>query len=93
VEARSRRAFSRLPFIVLLVAAFGIVADAGKAADLLVLEQTIPLRGVSGRIDHMAFDLVRKRLFVAELGNGTLDVIDLVAGSAVRRIDGLKEPH
>jgi DNA-binding beta-propeller fold protein YncE len=73
--------------------AFGVPADAGKAADLLVLDQTIPLKGVSGRIDHMAFDLRRKRLFVAELGNGTLDVVDLAAGSVVRRIEGLKEPQ
>jgi hypothetical protein len=93
VKARSRSAFSRVLFIVLLVAAFGVLADAGKAADLLVLDQTIPLRGVSGRIDHMAVDLGRKRLFVAELGNGTLDVVDLAAGSAVRRIEGLKEPQ
>jgi DNA-binding beta-propeller fold protein YncE len=93
VEARSRSAFSRLPFIVFLVAAFGVVADAAKAADLLVLDQTIPLQNVTGRIDHMAVDLARKRLFVAELGNGTLDVIDLAAGSAVRRVDGLKEPQ
>jgi DNA-binding beta-propeller fold protein YncE len=93
VEARSRSAFSRLPFNVLLVVAFGVAAGAGKAADLLVLDQTIPLKGVLGRIDHMAVDLGRKRLFVAELGNGTLDVVDLAAGSAVRRIEGLKEPQ
>ena len=46
----------------------------------LVLERTIALKGVAGRIDHMAVDLERKRLFVAELGNGTLDAIDLAAG-------------
>jgi len=59
----------------------------------LVLERTIPLAGVSGRIDHMAIDLGRKRLLVAELGNGTVDVIDLVAGKAAHRIDGLREPQ
>ena len=41
----------------------------------------------------MAVDLGRKRLFVAELGNGTLDVIDLAAGTVIRRIEGLKEPQ
>ncbi len=51
------------------------------------------LRGVSGRIDHMAIDPGRKRLFVAELGNGTLDVIDLETGQVVQRIDRLKEPQ
>ncbi len=59
----------------------------------LVLEQTIPLTGVSGRIDHMAVDLRRGRLFVAELGNGTVDVVDLAAGKAIHRIVGLKEPQ
>ncbi len=59
----------------------------------LVLERTIPLTGVSGRIDHMAVDLRRGRLFVAELGNGTVDVVDLAAGKAIHRIAGLREPQ
>jgi len=41
----------------------------------------------------MAVDLGRKRLLVAELGNGTIDVIDLATVQAVHRIDGLKEPQ
>lgn len=59
----------------------------------LVLERTIPLKDVSGRIDHMAVDLRRGRLFVAELGNGTVDVVDIAAGHIVRRIVGLHEPQ
>jgi DNA-binding beta-propeller fold protein YncE len=59
----------------------------------LVLERTIPLAGVSGRIDHLAIDLRRKRLLVAELGNNTVDAIDLVAGKAIHRIAGLHEPQ
>ena len=58
-----------------------------------MLERTIPLPGVSGRVDHMAVDLRRGRLFVAELGNGTVDVVDLAAGKAIHRIAGLKEPQ
>ena len=58
-----------------------------------MLERTIALKGVTGRIDHLAVDLARKRLFVAELGNGTVDVIDLAAGTVIRRIEGLKEPQ
>src|SRR3984885_2127619 len=64
-----------------------------RAAEPLVLDRTIALNEVSGRIDHMAIDLGRQRLFVAEPGNGTLDVVDLVQGKAVRRIGGLKEPQ
>jgi DNA-binding beta-propeller fold protein YncE len=59
----------------------------------LEIERTIPLKDVTGRIDHMAIDLGRKRLFVAELGNGAVDVIDLAAGKVIHRIEGLKEPQ
>jgi len=68
-------------------------AQAADPGPPLVLERTIPLTGVSGRIDHMAVDLRRGRLFVAELGNGTVDVVDLAAGRAIHRIAGLKEPQ
>jgi hypothetical protein len=59
----------------------------------LLLEQRIPLTDVSGRIDHMTVDLRRQRLFVAESGNGTIDIIDLAMGKAIHRIDGLREPQ
>jgi len=59
----------------------------------LILERTIALHDVRGRIDHMAVDLARKRLLVAELGNGSVDVIDLAAGAVLHRIVGLREPQ
>lgn len=46
-----------------------------------------------GRIDHMAVGLRRGRLFVAELGNGTLDVIDIAGRRVVRRVSGFKDPQ
>ena len=58
-----------------------------------MLEKTIPLHGVRGRIDHMAFDAGRKRLMVAELGNDTVAVIDVVAGVTLHRFTGLREPQ
>jgi DNA-binding beta-propeller fold protein YncE len=67
--------------------------QAHAAAPPLVLERTIPLHDVRGRIDHMAVDLGRKRLLVAELGNDTVDVIDLSAGTVAHRITGLHEPQ
>jgi hypothetical protein len=63
------------------------------AAQALVLEQKIPLGDVHGRIDHLAVDLTRDRLFVAELGNNSLGVVDLAAGKLLRRIGGLDEPQ
>ncbi len=80
---------------VLLLALWALPGKvwAAEPEPPLVLERTIPLPGVSGRIDHMAVDLRRGRLLVAELGNGSVDVMDLAEGKAVRRIAGLKEPQ
>ncbi len=39
----------------------------------LKLTQTIPLSGVKGRLDHFAVDVQGRRLFVAALGNDTLE--------------------
>ena len=68
-----------------------VVAQTAGAP--LVLEAKIPLGDVSGRIDHLSIDVKRQRLFVAELGNNSLGVIDLAAGKVLRRIDGLSEPQ
>jgi DNA-binding beta-propeller fold protein YncE len=86
---------TRIAGILLLPALTCLMPRTGAAepAPPLVLERTIPLASVSGRIDHMAVDIDRKRLFVAELGNGTVDVIDLSTGAAVHRIGGLREPQ
>ncbi len=80
--------------LVLVPALVGGGATAQPAASpLLVQESAITLPDTGGRIDHMAVDLPRRHLFVAELGNGTLDVVDLAAGKVIHRISGLKEPQ
>ena len=55
--------------------------------------QAIELPNVEGRIDHLALDPEGSRLFVAALGNNTLEVIDLKAGKVTDEIKGLKEPQ
>src|SRR6202048_4390828 len=79
-----------LLIVMLMVPAVG---EAQTSEAPLVLEAKIPLVEVSGRIDHMAIDVQRQRLFVAELGNDTLGVVDLAAGKVLRTIAGLKEPQ
>jgi DNA-binding beta-propeller fold protein YncE len=59
----------------------------------LMLESKIPLGEVSGRIDHLAVDLKRQRLFVAELGNDTVGVVDLKEGKTIQTLKGFKEPQ
>jgi DNA-binding beta-propeller fold protein YncE len=68
------------------------VAETAEAAPLQ-LEAKIPLGDIRGRIDHMAVDLKRQRLFVAELGNDTVGVVDLAHRSVIRMLSGFKEPQ
>jgi DNA-binding beta-propeller fold protein YncE len=60
---------------------------------LLQLETKIPLGDVRGRIDHLAIDLARQRLFVAELGNDSVGIVDLKNAKLLRTISGFKEPQ
>jgi len=68
------------------------VAQPAETAPLQ-LEAKIPLGNVRGRIDHMAVDLKRQRLFVSELGNDSVGVVDLANRKLLQTITGLKEPQ
>jgi DNA-binding beta-propeller fold protein YncE len=72
-----------------------VFAGRGAAAEPppLALVQTISLPNVTGRIDHLAIDLERQRLFVAALGHDSVEVIDLKAGKVIRALSGLAEPQ
>jgi hypothetical protein len=77
-----------------IVAMISIVAQAAAAAKPpLELVRTIPMPGVEGRIDHMAADIRGHRLFVAALGNNTLEVLDVKQGKRLHTITGLCEPQ
>jgi len=59
----------------------------------LKLEAKIPIGNVSGRIDHMAVDLARQHLFIAELGNNTVGIVDLNSRNVIHTLSGFKEPQ
>lgn len=82
----------RTAMLVLIVSAYAGVVD-GQGSAPLKLVQTIPLPGVEGRIDHLGGDIKGQRLFVAALGNNTLEIIDLALGKRVQSIKGLREPQ
>jgi DNA-binding beta-propeller fold protein YncE len=89
----------RLPSIVAFLAGLVALIDAAgpgacqSAKNPLELEAKISIGNVSGRIDHMAVDLKRQRLFVAELGNDSVGVVDIANRTLLRRIAGLREPQ
>ncbi len=76
--------------LVLLVAA-ALRPAAGQ--EPLRQAGSIDLPGVSGRIDHLAFDSAAQLLFVAALGNNTVEAIDAKAGRHLRSLSGFREPQ
>jgi DNA-binding beta-propeller fold protein YncE len=77
--------------LVALAASWLSGAPAQESA-ALKLAKTIPLPGVKGRFDHFAVDAQGGRLFVAALGNNTLEVLDMAAGKHLKSITGLHKP-
>jgi hypothetical protein len=77
----------------LSAAVLAFTAATACAQEPLRQVQTIPLPDVSGRIDHMAVDIKGQRLFVAALGNDTVEIVDLAAGKRVETVRGFQEPQ
>src|SRR5215467_6765641 len=74
------------------IAAARSVSGQSSAATLRI-EGKIPLGDVRGRIDHMAADINRRRLFIAELGNNTVGIVDIGQSKVLQILGGLKEPQ
>jgi DNA-binding beta-propeller fold protein YncE len=70
----------------------GQSAPANGDNPYLKFVQTIPLPNVEGRFDHFAADAKGNRLFIAALGNDTLEVIDTAAGMRAGSVTGLHKP-
>src|SRR5438132_450082 len=78
-----------------LLLALAMASPLAHAADQPALElvATIPMPGVKGRIDHFAADLKRHRLFVAALGNNTVEVLDVAGNRHEKSVAGFGEPQ
>lgn len=79
--------------LLVLVLWLAAVFPAAQSAPALRLVATIGLPGVSGRIDHLAFDAAHQRLLVAALGNGTVEVVGTERHVFVRSLPGFHEPQ
>ena len=64
-----------------------------QATDKLRLIQTIPIPTVQGRLDHLDVNPVSKRLYVAALESGSVEVMDLAAAKWQHSITGFKKPQ
>ena len=68
-------------------------SEQATGTGALTLEVKIPLGEVAGRIDHLAFDPTRQRVYVAELGNNSVGIVDLEARQLLRTVAGFREPQ
>src|SRR5437868_5294115 len=59
----------------------------------LIKQATIPMPSVKGRIDHLDIDLKEKIIYVAALGNNSLEILDISKGKILHSIKGLDEPQ
>jgi DNA-binding beta-propeller fold protein YncE len=79
--------------IIFLLALLSAVSASGEEGGPLRREKEIPLSGVEGRIDHFSIDEGGQRLFIAALGNGSVEIVDIRKGERTAEIKGLKEPQ
>ncbi len=94
-ESTSRGWTSFAPCL-LIAMAFGTgvaCAEQGPSPTALSVEARIPLGDIKGRIDHLAIDVSRHRLYVAELGNDSVGVVDVQARKVIHALTRLREPQ
>ena len=78
-----------MPVSLLLFVAF----QPRSPQEPLTLARAIELPHVEGRIDHLALDSTGERLFVAALGNNTIEVVDVKNGTHLKSLPGFREPQ
>ncbi|MBI1397954.1 MAG: hypothetical protein GC151_18425 [Betaproteobacteria bacterium] len=84
-----RQALSTLPLVALTVCSNARGLDEHVLARL----GRIDLPNVHGRIDHLAVDPADGRMFVAALGNDTVEVVDLRRRQVTATLRGFSEPQ
>ncbi len=79
--------------LLLSAAVLIVTMPSSSAQESLTRVASIDLPRVEGRIDHLAFDAATQRLFVAALGNNTVEALDLKAGAHIRSLPAFREPQ
>ena len=79
--------------LVIIVSVNSCFAQNTASNKELHLVATIQLPNVSGRIDHLAFDTKNQTIFLAALGNNTVEVVDIKSKKVIQTIKGQHEPQ
>lgn len=81
-------------FIFMSICSFTACKGQGTFGENhLPVVKTILLPGVQGRMDHMDVNLKDQIVYIAALGNNTLEAVSLANGKALHSISGLDEPQ
>jgi DNA-binding beta-propeller fold protein YncE len=82
------------PLLILFFCCSGCKAQT-QSDNNTVLKHTasISLPDVSGRIDHLAYDSARNIVYVAALGNNSVEAVDLKNKKVIHSIKNLHEPQ
>ena len=83
--------------IIPIIGIFQTISCIGQkettGINILQFVQEIPMPSVTGRIDHLAINLKEQVVYVAALGNNTVEVVDLRKGNVIKSITGSNEPQ
>ena len=86
----------RYKFLQIIFIAFTFISCKGQkpfGENYLQLNKVIPLPNVIGRIDHLDINLKDQVIYVAALGNNSVEVVDLKNGKDIHSITALDEPQ
>lgn len=88
--------YNRLTIIIIIL--LSLQCTSGQTIDsstdgTLGLTNSIQLPDVKGRIDHLAYNSRLQLVYVAALGNNTIEVVDLRNRQVIHSIKGLSEPQ
>jgi DNA-binding beta-propeller fold protein YncE len=80
--------------LILAAAVFTLASlHAASGQTPLTLVGTVDLPGVEGRVDHLAVDTAAQRMYVAALGNNTVEILDLKSNRHLKSLPGFREPQ
>jgi DNA-binding beta-propeller fold protein YncE len=86
------------PFIIFVFAGLCLrctsqVSNINTESDKITLISKISMPGIRGRIDHIAYDPINHLVYIAALGNNTIEVVNINTMKVVNSITGLNEPQ
>ena len=85
--------FLPLIFILSIFYYTGCKAQEPFGENYLQVNKIIPLPNVKGRIDHLDINLKEQIVYIAALGNNSVEIVDLKNGKVIHSITGLDEPQ